>query len=164
MYVCMYICKDRQTERTFICDEMRGLRPLWGRCPKRDKKARNTIINNNERHNIYHNIYKLETTKETGKRNRLMGPGRWTGVQEQKKTTQTTCKHTKHRNEGVTIKVRRANAKLARMSVDTPRTSAQLYLSSTHTSKQTNTQHQQTDTSTQMKPEGTKKNKVRRGP
>jgi hypothetical protein len=69
---------------------MRGFRSLQGQCPKRDKKAKNTIINNNERHIIHHNINKAEKTKETGKQNRLMGPGLVSKSNKNHSNTQST--------------------------------------------------------------------------
>jgi hypothetical protein len=30
---------DAQTEETSICDEMRGLCPIWGRCPNKSEVA-----------------------------------------------------------------------------------------------------------------------------
>jgi hypothetical protein len=78
--------------------------------PKRNKKAKNTIINDNERHIIYHNINKAETTIEA---NKCAKPnyGPRTGVLEQN----NPHKHTEHWNERVTIKDWRASAKSARM-------------------------------------------------
>jgi hypothetical protein len=97
--------------------------------PKRAKKAKITITKNKERHIIYHNRNKAETSKEANKRAKPnYGPR--TGVPDRAKEQKqkNPHKHTKHRNEGVTMKDWRAN---------TPRTSARPHHSSTHTIKQT---------------------------
>jgi hypothetical protein len=39
-YVWTYMCTDKQMEWTSVCDEMKGLCPLWGRCPKKSKVKR----------------------------------------------------------------------------------------------------------------------------
>jgi hypothetical protein len=76
--------------------------------PKRAKKAKNTIVNDNEQHIIYQNINKAGTTIEA---NKCAKPNYrpQTSVPEQK----NPHKHIEHCNNGVKIKDWWASAKSA---------------------------------------------------
>jgi hypothetical protein len=67
--------------------ERSGRESLASAMPKRYKKTKNTIINDKERHIIYHNRNKAKTTTKTNKRNQPTGPG---PVSKNRRTHTTT--------------------------------------------------------------------------